>query len=329
MMWLTWRQHRKLGLYTLLALAVLAAVLVPSGLAMRNTANHLGLTACLAKLGTAQLTAGDCHAMGQQFQNQYGALPFVGALFVFLPLLVGLMVGAPIVAREIEHGTHRLVWTQGIGRLRWALAKFGLLGVGSALAAAVYAQLVGWWYQPLLQNAGGRLSYVTFDVQGIAPIGYTVFAFFLGVCAGVLSRRMLPAMGITVGVFLAVRAVVEVVARPRYMSPVTINNPIDSNLQNNNSSGAWVTSQGVHNAAGQVVMSNGQIGCPPASAGAQAQQCLDQLQQQGYGQGPYTNFQTYQPGSRFWAFQGIETGIFVALAALLLVLAVQRLRRIA
>ena len=30
---------------------------------------------------------------------------------------------------------------------------------------------------------------------------------------------------------------------------------------------------------------------------------------------------TYQPASRFWAFQSIETGIFVALAAALIALA--------
>jgi hypothetical protein len=31
----------------------------------------------------------------------------------------------------------------------------------------------------------------------------------------------------------------------------------------------------------------------------------------------YRSFTTYQPGYRFWSFQFIETGIFVALAAVL------------
>jgi hypothetical protein len=48
----------------------------------------------------------------------------------------------------------------------------------------------------------------------------------------------------------------------------------------------------------------------------------------GLGPGAY-NWQLYQPGSRFWLFQGIETGIFVALAALLLYLAIRRIGRIA
>jgi hypothetical protein len=36
---------------------------------------------------------------------------------------------------------------------------------------------------------------------------------------------------------------------------------------------------------------------------------------------------TYQPASRFWAFQGIETGIFVVLAAVLLAVTFWVLRR--
>jgi hypothetical protein len=32
----------------------------------------------------------------------------------------------------------------------------------------------------------------------------------------------------------------------------------------------------------------------------------------------FRQFVTYQPASRYWAFQGIETGIFVVLAAALI-----------
>jgi hypothetical protein len=42
----------------------------------------------------------------------------------------------------------------------------------------------------------------------------------------------------------------------------------------------------------------------------------------------YRAFITYQPASRYWAFQGIETGIFVLLAAALIaVTAIVVLRR--
>jgi hypothetical protein len=48
----------------------------------------------------------------------------------------------------------------------------------------------------------------------------------------------------------------------------------------------------------------------------------------GFGAGSY-NWQLYQPAARYWLFQGIETGIYVALAAPLHYLRIRRIRRIA
>ena len=100
------------------------------------------------QLGGATLVDGDteaCNAALPEFNNQYAALPFVGVLFVVLPLLVGLFWGAPLVAREVEHGTHRLVWTQGVSRRHWALVKFGLVGAVTLIVAAVYGLGLSWW----------------------------------------------------------------------------------------------------------------------------------------------------------------------------------------
>jgi hypothetical protein len=94
----------------------------------------------------------------------------------------GAVLGAPLVAREVEHGTYRLVWTQGVSRRRWALAKFGLVGGGVVLAAACYALLVTWWRAPLDQATGDRFLSLggSFDLEGLVPVGYAVFAVALG-----------------------------------------------------------------------------------------------------------------------------------------------------
>jgi hypothetical protein len=91
------------------------------------------------------------------------------------------------------------------------------------------------------------------------------------------------------------------------------------------SRGDWILSSGVRDAAGKMVMPDAQVMCPPGAPGPGGVACGADL---GIGPGAY-NWQLYQPGSRFWAFQYIETGIFVALAALLLYLAIRRIRRIA
>jgi hypothetical protein len=332
MMWLTWRQYRKQALYTAIALVVLAAVMLPTGLAMHHTFTHSGLAACLKKVGTAQTVSGDgsdCGPLSQQFSNQYSAMTFVAILFVLLPVLVGLFFGAPLVAREVEHGTHRLVWTQGISRRRWALTKFVVVGGVAVVLAAAYALGMTWWFAPIVENGGGRLGPVAFDVQGIAPIGYTLFAVALGVVVGTLVPKVLPAMGITLGGYIAVRVVVEWLVRPRFMTPESLKIAADSGKRLNENSGDWVYSEGIVNADGKMVQPNGGIYCQPAPGTHHAAGCGNELVSQGLGPAPFSNQIVFQPGSRFWAFQGIETGIFVALTILLIYLAIRRVRRIA
>jgi hypothetical protein len=337
MIWLTWRQHRKQALYTLIALAVLTGVMLPTGLAMHHTYTNSGLAACVAKLSTATFTSGDtpdCRALSQQFQNQYSSMTFIAILFVILPAIIGIFFGAPLIAREVEAGTHRLVWTQGVSRRHWALVKFGLVGAVTLVVAAAYTLGMDWWSQPLVAD-GGRLGPIVFDIEGIAPIGYTLFAVALGILASTMWKRVLPAMGVTLAGYAVVRVLIETLARPHYMSPLTASIPITSTEQFNDASGDWIMSNGVINGVGKLVLPNAGIGCAQPGGNATVagalpsdDPCGGGLLAQGLGPGPFSNWQQYQPASRFWEFQGIETGIFLALTAILLYLAIRRIRRI-
>lgn len=329
MIWLTWRQHRKQFLGAVAGLFVLALVVVPTGLHMHHVFHSSGLAACVAKVGKGNVVAnsavGDCQALSGRFRDQFDVLSLVGILFVMLPLFVGLFFGAPLVAREVEHGTHRFVWTQGVGRLHWALVKFGVVGAVTVLFAVVYGFGVSWWYAPYAATGTSRMGYLWFDVQGVAPIGYTLFAVALGVCAGTFFRKVVPAMAVTLGGFVVVRVLVEVLARGHYLSAKTLTFGVTSGESDNPFSGAWVVAREVRDAAGKVVAENATVGCPPEASGGTC------------GQGPAGhpltagayNWMSYQPGNRFWTFQGIETGLFLALTAALVVVAVLRTRRIA
>lgn len=337
MIWLTWRQHRKQALYTLIGLAALAALMVPTGLAMHHAFTSSGLAACLAKQGKGLFTsdnAPDCSRMNEQFQSQYSPLMFIAILFVILPVFVGLFYGAPLVAREVEAGTHRFVWTQGVSRKHWALVKFGLIGVATVILATVYTLGMDWWSGPLLSN-GGRMGPLVFDIEGVVAVAYTLFAVALGIFAGTQWKKVLPAMGVTLAGYAAVRILVETLVRPHYLSPLTASLPINSSEQVNNVSGAWIYSNGITNGAGKLVMPNTSISCGGGGnasvSGAipsNADPCDGGLLGQGLGPGPFSNTMRYQPDSRFWEFQGIEAGIFLALAAILVYLAIRRIRRV-
>jgi hypothetical protein len=204
------------------------------------------------------------------------------------------------------------------------------------LAAAVWggavSALVTWWSGPdnalqLDQFKPGR-----FDIMGIVPVGYALFAMTLGLCAGALLRRTLPAIAVTLAGFIVVRAVVTLWLRPHYMSAITVTSKLTSPFTPAGS--YWQLGQGIRNPAGQLVPApNGAavdgipVGSLPAAC-ASAARGVPPLPPCGQALAAFHGFITYQPASRYWAFQGIEFGIFAALAALLIaVTAVVLLRR--
>jgi hypothetical protein len=323
MIWLTWRQHRRQALFASLGLAAVAALVVPTGLRMRDAAEELGLPDCLGKASDPEYvklgsrSAGGCGALAEQFLTRFDNLQPLGILFIFLPLLVGLFFGAPLVAREIERGTHRLVWTQGVSRLRWAMVKFGLVGATALALAAGYAALLTWWIKPLNSANGSRFDSIIFDLQGVAPIGYTLLAVALGVFAGTVTRKVQSAMAITLVGFIGVRLLVTSIARPNFLPQKERRISVVSDVEPNRLHGDWVLGGGVYDSSGHLQMAGGQRYCPPGVPLPPGGECDKSLY----------NLQVYQPADRFWIFQTIETGLYVALAVILLALAVHRVRR--
>lgn len=126
-------------------------------------------------------------------------------------------------------------------------------------------------------------------------------------------------MAVTLAGFVGVRIALTVPARPRYLTPETLTFPVQSDAaQTNPYSGDWVQSQEIRDAAGNVVLDNAQAACTPG-----ATSCGPGLA------GGDDNWLMYQPADRFWLFQGIETSIYLVLAALPVSLAFHRIRRIA
>jgi hypothetical protein len=310
MIWLTWRQHRRAALFTLLGLAALAAFLIPTGLAMHHAYDR-DVAACARQAGTGVLLpAGMQCPAAEAFAAQYKPYVVIIALFMALRLLVGLFWGAPLVAAEIDQGTHRLAWTQGISRARWFAVKLSLvLGFTLAVGAA-YSALLSWWVEPVARAYGERFAFPAFDIAGVAPVAYTLFAVALGV--GLFRRRLQATVATMLVLFIAVRTAVTTLARPHFRAPVTADLPLSAGADDNTTAGNWMLADQVRTADGRVLMRNGWMVCDtPADCAAGVH-----------------NWVSYQPADRFWLFQHIEAGIFVALAAALLWLVTARLRRV-
>jgi ABC-2 family transporter protein len=316
MTWMTWRQHRQQALFALLALAALTALLIPTGRAMHHALTADGLDRCLRTVGPS---GPGCSDLVHAFSARFTSLRFVAILLLVVPALVGMFLGPPLVAREVEHGTHRLVWTQGVTRLRWALVKIGLLSALALAIAVGYGVLLEWWMTPLNTVNSSRLEPGLYDMQGIVPIGYTLFAVSLGIFAGTLCRRVVPAMALTVAAFVVTRLGVGLIARPHFVAPLHRRVPVVGG-EDPSGHGSYVIGSDLYDAAGRHLTHDSLTLCTPGDAS-----CADK-----FGSGPLHgayNLVVYQPDSRFWTFQAIETALFLAFAALLVAVAVRRIRR--
>ena len=143
-------------------------------------------------------------------------------LFQVIPALIGAFAGAPLLARELETGTFRYAWTQGFGRSRWTIAKLVPLAVVITLAAGAFSGLVSWYVQPIF-GAGdnnGPLYPTLFDLLGVALAAWTLTAFAIGVLAGFLIRRVIPAMVATIVAWVGLAFVTGGYLRGHYTAPV-------------------------------------------------------------------------------------------------------------
>ena len=137
-----------------------------------------------------------------------------------LPALAGLFVGAPLLARELEHGTYRFAWTQGVTRRRWLLSKTALLAVGDRRRGGRRERSSSCGgARPSTRSRGGSAP-SGFDIEGIVVPAYALFALALGVLAGLASRRTVAAMTATLVAFARDSAPRLEFLRPHFMAPL-------------------------------------------------------------------------------------------------------------
>ena len=302
MTWLLWRQHRAQVFVTTIAIALFAVAVVLTGVHMAHVYDD-ARASCTGN--------GTCDLVHNLFSG-YGAIIDVVHLTLALPVILGAFVGAMLVAREKEHATNVLVWTQSVTRLRWLFSKIATVLVGTLVTSAVVSALVTWWSSTPNSLDGNRFEGAQFDTQNVLPIALAIFAVALGIAAGCLLRRTLPALATTVGVYVGVCVLVSVYLRPHYLTPITRSFPLNADAAL--PSGSWRMKESLVNAVGKstdgritVPASCGRIGKDPAS-------CLSRL--------GYHEIVKYQPPSHYWPFQWIESGIFLTLAAVLITVAV-------
>ncbi|MFD8572315.1 transmembrane transport protein [Streptomyces sp. NPDC059639] len=190
-LWLVWRQHRA-AYWTLIGLT-LVGVLVMVVLRGQMT-DYLNTSA--PKSG----------ALPPDFEKYSGRLFSIGGYLTYVPALTGVFLGAPLFAGDLESGTAKLVTSQSVSRLRWLTTKLALTAVLIALSTTALSVTFAWWWSPVRGRDDSLewTSGVFFDGTGPVPVAYALLTFTLGAAIGLLLRRTLVSMAVTLGAMVAI-----------------------------------------------------------------------------------------------------------------------------
>jgi len=324
MAWVIWRQHR-LAIAGVLALfAAAALIVVVEGVQLHHA--YAAATAC------RPASSGACQQVLNNFSGDYSATAgIVAALLQAVPALIGAFAGAPLLAGVFESGTFRYVFTQGFGRTRWATAKLVSLAVVVTVAAEAFSMVFSWAYGPLLGMNGygySSLAPTFFDLRGIAFAAWTLAAFAIGALAGVLIRRVLPAMFATLAAWSGLAFATALFLRPHYRAALKTTNPnIGPPAQvvsqwwtlHGQPAGLSALSRALRPVDVRVVSSG------VFSPGPSTPQPFDPVHYLlAHG---FSLVASYQPGTWFWPFQWIEGAWLLVLSVLLGASAVWLVRR--
>jgi hypothetical protein len=322
MIWFTWRQFRTQTWITLAALAGLLAVLLITAGAITRAYTSAGLDVC----------QGDCSTAVQAFLDVIRrgvAGPVYNVTLVTLygiPVLIGLFWGAPLIARELETGTHRLAWNQSVTRTRWLATKLAMVAAVTVSTVGLLSLAATLWADRVDDARRDLTTPLVYAGRGVVPVGYALLALALGVTAGMLIRRTVPAMAATLALYVGAALSTSLWVRAHLTPAAVLNRPIDTtNLDGiiiNRETGelsvmggdeglGWVLSNSTLNSAGQPFV--GQADPTVCGERAGPRTCFEWIGSLGLRQEI-----SYHPADHFWALQWAEFGVLVGVAGLLI-----------
>ncbi|RAO57444.1 hypothetical protein LUPAC06_03010 [Micromonospora saelicesensis] len=335
MIWMTWRQFRTPALATGTLLLALLGGLALTWSEVTQLARETGYTGCQ---GDACRSAGE--AFLQALQPGWASefhIAAIGALYL-LPALVGIFWGAPLVARELESGTYRMVFSQSVSRGRWLLVKLAAGCGAAALGAGLLSLVLTKWAQPIDGASADRMNPLVFAARGIVPVGYATLAFVVGVATGLLLRRTLAAMAVTLLVVISLQIAAPFVVRPWLAQPVTTVSPLhfdgDFGISMSPDTGRmtvhvepdrrgdWIVSSTTITSTGAEFTGPADMTqCGPRASGGR-EAC-----QRWLGEQNLSLKVSYVPGSKFWDLQWREFGVLIALTVALSLFSLWWVRR--
>jgi len=323
--WVTQRQRRGAIIGTSIFLGLFAVYLVIMAVIQNNA--YAAVAAC------HPASAAKCQQLANSFYRTYwgggagsvlqsGGAQTVSSLLFAVPVILGAFAGAPSLARELENGTFRFAWTQGAGRTRWTISTLVVPALLLTAAAGAFTAIFYWYFRPFIEDQQVSVMLpLGFALLGVAFAAWTLLAYSVAAFLGALFRRTIPAMAVTLVVYIVLAMETAIAIRPHYATPATVQG------WNNAGGAGWVISSWVKAPDGAVLSQsalNNLTNQVPASVqnSNSPDAFTNWLTQHGY-----TMWQSVQPDSRFWQFQLTEGAWLLGVSILLIAATVWLVRR--
>lgn len=228
------------------------------------------------------------------------------------PFLVAAWAGGALTGREMESGTARLAWTQGVSPARWLASRLTV----PALLVAASTGLLALLHRTAWTAADGRVDtakpwydYATFYANSTLPVALALAGLAVGALAELLLRRSLAALAVSVVALGGLWAAVHT-ALPHLWPSVTRTSDL----------GTGPAGTGIPTAEGVVTAGGDRVAAPCGSDttyGCRAE--LADLDAVGY-------WRDFHPAAHHWPLHLVASGALLLLAAVLVLVSFRLLR---
>ena len=328
MIWITWRRYRVRLI--MLALYVVALIVF---MVLTEHSFHSATAGC-QQLKVILNEGRQCNTVLPGIESKAS---YVAVGLGILPLLIGLVLGTPMVASEFAGKTNRLAWLQGITRTRWLLATWLTLAIPTVVAMSLLAPVVQWWAthtQSTFSLGGDLIQPAQMVISGVDPIALALLALTFAMFVGIVCRRIVSPYATSVIGLGLVMTLMPTEVLSSLASKVVVPNRLNGIATFRRSLGQlpWLVRGGYRRLPGF------RVGPHAFSLSHTVRFCTNSAYWPNVvvnGNEPTSCFtkhgwqsvEFYQPASHYWILQWREAGLYAGAVLIILGLSVWAVRR--
>ncbi|HUY42334.1 MAG TPA: ABC transporter permease subunit [Acidimicrobiales bacterium] len=213
---MAWRLQRNVYLFFVAVSAVLIAFTITNGLHAQSIRRQWQGIPCHGGNGFAAKYQPFCQALNSEYIRSINSGQYLHWMALLPMALLGLVLGANLVASEIDRNTVRTAWTQSITRNHWFAIKVAVGLTSLVLLAVPLCVTASWWINASKYTT--RLQTNGFTYAGWMPLAVGIFAFAVATIIGTILRRpgwsVAAALVVVLTLMLAVRTDVRTTLVP-------------------------------------------------------------------------------------------------------------------